>query len=298
MGKGSKNLANQQEVKFNENQLVSLYGLLFKVAYADGLLDKDELRRLFEIINTEGLSEKGKLTIQNYLVEEPNLEAIVQNIKKDIKEIKFTAYLNSIEISICNDEMNSVQEKLLARLKTEFGITNDQDKQMREFAQKAKEIADRGIDDAYAADTLKAGIAGLGAVGVPIAAVYFSGSVIGLSAAGITSGLAAVGLGFGMIPGIGVAIVIGTVIFIALTSLFDVGGKKQKKKAQLAKERRAEQVIKNLQDTINNLIDKISELEKKAQDAESNREAILKLKEIIQKLRQIQNAKKQGGEPC
>lgn len=52
------------------------------------------------------------------------------------------------------------------------------------------------------------------AVGVPITAIYLSGSVTGLSAAGITSGLAALGLGgvlglSAMVTGIGVAIVAG-----------------------------------------------------------------------------------------
>lgn len=51
-------------------------------------------------------------------------------------------------------------------------------------------------------------------VGVPVAAVYMSGSVTGLSAAGIASGLAALGLGgvlglSAMVTGIGVAIVVG-----------------------------------------------------------------------------------------
>lgn len=51
-------------------------------------------------------------------------------------------------------------------------------------------------------------------VGVPVAAVYLSGSVTGLSAAGITSGLAALGLGgvlglSAMVSGIGVAILVG-----------------------------------------------------------------------------------------
>ncbi len=285
-------MAKKQRTEFSEKQLINLYGLLFHVAYVDGGLDQDELRKIFEIINTEGFSEQGKLAIQNYLVEEPNVEEIVQNIKVDIKEIKYIVYLNSIEISICNDKISYVQQQLLTRLKNEFDITNKQDKEMRKFAQKAKEIADRGIDDKYAADTLKSGIAGLGAVGVPIAAVYFSGSVIGLSAAGITSGLSTIGLGFGMIPGIGVAIIIGTVIFMALTKLFDVGGEKEKKKAQAAKEIRTVQVIRNVQDTINHLIDKISELEKKIQDTESNRDAINKFHEVIQKLRQIQKAKK------
>ncbi len=288
----------QKEIKFNENQLIDIYGLLFKIAYVDGGLDKDELRKIYEIMNTEGFSERGKLEIQNYLVEEPDVEEIIENIKKDEKEIKHIAYLNSIEISICNDEINAVQQEQLSRLKNEFGITDDQNLEMRKFAQKAKEIADRGIDDKFAEDALMTGIAGLSAVGVPIAAVYFSGSVIGLSAAGITSGLAAIGLGFGMIPGIGVAVVIGAVIFMALTNVFDVGGKNAKQKAQAEKERRAEQVIKNLQDTINHLIDRIAELERKAQDANANKEAIYKLQETIRKLRQIQTAKKQGVASC
>lgn len=101
-----------------------------------------------------------------------------------------------------------------------------------------------------------------------------------------------------MIPGIGVAVVIGAVIFMTLTNVFDVGGKNAKQKAQAEKERRAEQVIKNLQDTINHLIDRIAELERKAQDANANKEAIYKLQETIRKLRQIQTAKKQGVASC
>ena len=295
-------MSEKQEVKFSEKQLLNLYGLLFKVSYVDGGLDKDELRKIFEFMNTEDFSEQGKIVIQNFLVEEPNIEKIIRDIKMDINRgiegIEYIAYLNAIEISICNDEINTAQQELLARLKKEFVITYEQDKEMRKFAQKAKEIADRGIDDAYAKDALKGAVAGLGGVGVPLVAVYFSGGVIGLSAAGITSGLAAVGLGFGMVPGIGVAIAIGTVIFMIVKELLDIGGKNQEKKIRLERERRAEQVIRNLQDTINRLIDEISELEKKAQDAVANREAIHKFQEIIRNLRQIQNAKKQGYAAC
>jgi len=295
-------MSEKQEVKFSEKQLINLYGLLFKVAYVDGGLDKDELRKIFEFMNTDDFSEQGKMVIQSFLVEEPNIEKIIRSIKMDInrgiEEIEYIAYLNAIEISICNDEINTAQQELLARLKKEFTITDEQDKAMRKFAQKAKEIADRGIDDAYAKDALKGAFAGLSGVGVPLAAVYFSGSVFGLSAAGITSGLAALGLGLGMVPGIGVAILIGAAIFMVAKELLDIGGKNQEKKVRLERERRAEQVIRNLQDTINRLIDKISELEKKAQDAVANREAIHKLQEIIRNLRQIQNAKKQGRATC
>ena len=281
-----------KEVQFNEEQLINLYGIQFAIAYADGDLDKDELKKIFEVMEYSAFSDEGKTKVQSYFLVPPAVNDILLKMKNDISEIKYTAYMNAIEVAISNDGISESQEEELRKIKESFGITDIQAKKMREFAIKAKEIAERGIDDKYAADALKSGVAGLGAVGVPVAAVYFSGSVIGLSAAGITSGLAAVGLGFGMIPGIGVAIVLGAAIFIGLTKLFDVGGKRKKKNHQLQKERRAQLIIQNLQETINMLLDKIEVLEEKAKDAEANKEAIKKLQDVLKNLRQIQNSKK------
>jgi len=284
--------AEQKKICFNETQLINLYGLLFNVAYEDGELDKEELKKIFELVNFDGFSERGKKKVQVFLIEKPNINEILLAFKKDILELRYTGYLNSIEIAIANDDISEDQERLLKHIKAEFSISDDQDKKIREFAKKAKELAERGIDDQYAADALKSGIAGLGAVGVPVAAVYFSGSVVGLSAAGITSGLAAIGLGLGMIPGIGVAILLGSAIFIGITKILDLGGKRKKRKHQLEKERRAQMVIKNLQETINMLIDKIMDLDEKAKNAVANKEAIQKLQSILKNLRQIQNSKK------
>lgn len=285
-------MPDKKNVNFNETQLINLYGLLYNMAYEDGELDKEELKKIFELVNFDGFSENGKKKVQMFLINKPRLDDILLAFKEDIAELRYTGYLNSIEIAISNDDTSEDQELLLKHIKSEFSISDDQDKKMREFAKKAKELAERGIDDKYAADALKSGIAGLGAVGVPVAAVYFSGSVVGLSAAGITSGLAAVGLGLGMIPGIGVAILLGSAIFIGITKVLDVGGKRKKKKHQLEKERRAQMVIKNLQETINMLIDKITDLDEKAKDAEANKEAIQKLQSVLKNLRQIQNSKK------
>jgi hypothetical protein len=242
--------ADKKQVSFKETQLINLYGLLYNVAFEDGELDKEELKKIFELVNFDGFSDGGKKKVQIFLIEKPNLNEILLAFKEDISELRYTGYLNAIEIAIANDDTSGDQELLLRRIKEEFAISDSQDKKMREFAQRAKELAERGIDDKYAADALKSGIAGMGAVGVPVAAVYFSGSVVGLSAAGITSGLAAVGLGLGMIPGIGVAILLGSAIFIGITKVLDVGGKRKKKKYQIEKERRAQMVIKNLQETI------------------------------------------------
>lgn len=62
------------------------------------------------------------------------------------------------------------------------------------------------------------------AVGTPLAAVYLSGSVVGVSAAGLTSGLASLGMGgllgmSGMVTGIGVAVLIGVGTFAGVRKL-------------------------------------------------------------------------------
>ena len=70
------------------------------------------------------------------------------------------------------------------------------------------------VSDSQIASAAKEMASHAASVGVPIAAVYLSGSVTGLSAAGIVSGLAALGLGgvlglSAMVTGFGVAIVAG-----------------------------------------------------------------------------------------
>ena len=74
------------------------------------------------------------------------------------------------------------------------------------------------LSDSQIANAAKGMVAQAASVGVPVAAIYLSGSVAGLSAAGITSGLAALGLGgvlglSAMVSGIGVAVVGGVVAY-------------------------------------------------------------------------------------
>jgi hypothetical protein len=108
----------------------------------------------------------------------------------------------------------------------------------------------RGQNDSAAAQATKVAAAGLAAVGVLIAAVYASGSVIGLSAAGITSGLAALGLGLGMVPGIGVAVLLGTGVFLGVRALLDAAnqGASDLLRGQVA--RRAQLVITSIEEMI------------------------------------------------
>jgi DNA-binding transcriptional MerR regulator len=103
--------------------------------------------------------------------------------------------------------------------------------------------------------------ANLSAVGVPMTAIYFSGSVIGISAVGITSGLAALGLGgmlifSPMLAGIGVAVLLGVSAHNLVKKISDEGNNRYCR----TKELMLQEVIKNLQMTMNYLIEDLNEI--------------------------------------
>ena len=175
-----------------------------------------------------------------------------------------------------------------------LGVNGAQRAAMERYAEEMRRIRERGIDDSHTADALKTAASGMTAVGVPIAVVY-SGSVVGLSAAGITSGLAALGLGLGMIPGIGVAILIGTAAFVGLNYLFDTGNERKKEEHRNERERKAQLAIENLQETINHLIERTARLQGDAADAKADKEAIELLNERLTKLQQVLARRKEAA---
>lgn len=204
-----------------------------------------------------------------------------------------------IDTAWADSVLDPQESKALELVQVELNISNEQRQAIDNFVQKMREIRARGLDDNQAADTIKTATAGLSAVGVPIAAVYLSGSVIGLSAAGITSGLAAIGLGFGMVPGIGIAVLVGAGIFMGVSQLLDVGGQQEKERLMAERERKAQLVITNLQGALNKLIERVANLQTVAADAEANKEAIRVLTEKMRYLQQLVAKRKQAnGNPA
>lgn len=149
----------------------------------------------------------------------------------------------------------------IRRLAATLGITDDklqliQDALVFEEAMlsgnvKASQIRKMGTDLAAKA----------GAVGVPLVAIYLSGSVVGLSAAGITSGLAALGFGglFGlgaMVSGLGVVIVVGVVVYKVVRWL---AGSEEAELAVL-REKLMQEVVKQLQRSVNALLEDLTML--------------------------------------
>ncbi|MEA5540297.1 hypothetical protein VB834_14820 [Limnoraphis robusta Tam1] len=290
--------------KVSESDRLAFYGALFAIAFADNSIDKEELELIFGLMDLQGMTESAKRKVQSYIIESPSLSACLRALRTADEELRYGLMINLVDTAWANDELDFNEEKAIALAQQELKISNEQLKAIKIFIHKVREIRERGLDDNYAADAIKTAAAGLSAVGVPVAAVWFSGSVIGLSAAGITSGLAGLGalIGIGgMIPGIGVAILLGTGIFMGVNALLDTGDKSKKAQLQAEKERKAQLVIKNMQGAINQLVEQIASLQEKAvnleasaADAEANREAIRLLTERLKFMQQSVAKRKQA----
>ncbi len=294
---GSEQSTNNQTLdlaKVPESDRLAFYGALFAIATVDGSLDKDEMNLIFGIMDLEGMSESAKRQVQSYIIEPPPLQECLKTLSKADDSLRFGLMVNLIDTIWANDELEPSEEEAIKLAKQELRITDEQVQAIEAFIQKMREIRARGLDDNQAAEAVKTAAAGLSSVGIPIAAVYFSGSVIGLSAAGITSGLAALGLGFGMVPGIGVAVLAGAGIFLGVSALLDTGNQRAKEEESKKRERKAQLVIENLQGALNGLIERIETLQTAAADAEANREAIRTLTEKMRYLQQLIAKRKQA----
>jgi uncharacterized tellurite resistance protein B-like protein len=285
--------------KLPEEQRLAFYGALFAIAAADGHFDKDEMDLICGVMDLEGMSDHAKEEIQEYIIEPPNLFESLQALSSADETLRYGVMMNMIDTAWADGVLDPQESKALELAQAELNISNEQRQAIANFVQKMREIRTRGLDDTQAADAIKTATAGLSAVGVPIAAVYLSGSVIGLSAAGITSGLAAIGLGFGMVPGIGIAVLVGAGIFMGVSQLLDVGGQQEKERLMAERERKAQLVITNLQGSLNKLIERVANLQTVAADAEANKEAIRVLTEKMRYLQQLVAKRKQAsGNPA
>lgn len=290
--------------KVPESDRLAFYGALFAIALADDSIDKEEMEVIFGMMDLENMSESAKRHVQSYIVNPPILWECLRKLSFADERLRYALMINLVEVAAANDEVDTDEKEAIFLAQQELNVSNQQLSAIISFVKEMKRIRARGLDDNYAADAVKTAAAGLSAVGVPIAAVWFSGSVIGLSAAGITSGLAGLGalIGIGgMIPGIGVAILLGTGVFMGVNALLDTGDKSKKAQFQAEKERKAQLVIKNMQGAINQLVEQISSLQEKASsleasasDAEKNRENIRKLTNRLRLMQQSVTKRKQA----
>ncbi|SQB29509.1 Uncharacterised protein [Citrobacter koseri] len=217
-----------------ENQLVTLAEMPepLKVSYVkiivnmafsdDSLVDEKEFAEILLLMTRLDLTNESRFEIRSYISTESGLIS-VSELLSTIDQECVSSHNKSIKISLVKDLISifmSVNEgecknfPFIQQHQALFGVSDEEiELAVMAIQQDRKMLRDDFSDDALKR-SMKELTAKAGAVGVPIAAVYLSGSVVGMSAAGISSGLATLGLGgvlgfSSMATGIGIAVLLG-----------------------------------------------------------------------------------------
>jgi uncharacterized membrane protein YebE (DUF533 family) len=267
----------------------AFYGALFAMANADGAIDKDELRVIFELLDLEGISTAGRRMVLGYTVQPPRLLDPLLALEHAEDQVRFGLMVNLIEVAWANDLLGVEQRYALEVARQQLRVSEEQLQALEQFVQQVRAVQARGLDDSHAAETVRRSVAGLAAVGVPVAAVYFSGSVIGLSAAGIISGLAALGLGLGLVPGIGVAILLGTGAYLGISRLLgQTGGRREQERLRARAQRQAFLLARCLHEAIAMVEERLQTIQRAHADREQIRELEGRLRALQQLLARYQ----------
>lgn len=263
-----------------EDQQLACYGAYFAMAGADGVIENDELVAIFESLDTSTLSDAGRNSVRNYLLAPPPLEGCLQTVGSGPEGLRYGLMLRLVEVALADDVVLSAEADMLAVGQGALGITSEQVDGMRAFLAEVKRVRERGIDDSDARESLKAAAATLGGLGVPVAAIAFSGNVLSLGASGVIAGLASLGLGFGLVPGMGMAMLLGTASFMTLSWAL---GRGKESPLEEASDERSRLLVENVTGTISFLADRISDLEE--QDAP--RDEVTELRRRLQAMQRV-----------
>jgi len=289
-----------------ENQLVTLAEMSerLKTAYVqiiinmafsdDATIDQKEYAEILQLMTRLELSKESRFELRSYLTSIDNLQKLEYLLSIIDKEAK-ASHNKSIKISLVKDiinihmSINNGQYLDCVFLKSNqkyFGVSDEE----IELAIQVIKLDFSMLKDDFTDDALTRGIKELGAkagaVGVPLAAVYLSGSVVGLSAAGLTSGLATLGLGgvlgfSSMATGIGVAVLIGVGAYKGIRHLTGANEIDKAKRRELM----LNEIIKQTQRTISYLIEDLNIVTNKLNEALQNFSAqdakVIKLMQMV-----------------
>ncbi|WP_272675035.1 hypothetical protein [Providencia sp. PROV075] len=283
-----------------EELKVAYLKVIVNMAYSnDGELDKDEFAQILLLMTRLELSSESRFALREYSTtgKPENLESLIQTIDKTC----IPSHNKLVKISLVKDlfsvfmSVNNGQYDNFTFFNDNYDLFNVSDDEVKLIIDALK-LDFKMLNDDFSDDALTRGMKELGAkagaVGVPLAAVYLSGSVVGMSAAGLTSGLATLGLGgvlgfSSMATGIGVAVLLGVGAYKGIKHLTGANELDKTKRRELM----LNEVIKQTQATISYLMEDINFITTKLS------EAILsynvqdeKVKQLLQKVKLLTSA--------
>ena len=281
----------------------------FKIAYLkilinmtfvdDEKIDEKELAELFLLMTRLDLDEESRFTVRAYIAEISREN--IQSLKKLLEMIKNNSEVShhqSFMISLAKDLINiyfSTKDttnrdfKFLDENKNLFELSDKEIALAYDTVENDYKLLNEDLDDSTIEKNAKELAGKAAAAGVPLAAVYISGSVIGMSAAGITSGLATLGMGMGMTGGLAVIGIIGVLSYRGVKHLTGANELDKYKTRELM----LHDVIKQTQKTISLIIDDVNYIVQKLNDTILNHsDQTEKIKKLTYMMAQFQGALK------
>ncbi|EMJ2167589.1 hypothetical protein V7J68_000059 [Campylobacter upsaliensis] len=277
------NMAFDNDGEIDEKELAEIMFLMGRISIDDE--GRFELRSYIAEIGSSAISTQDLLTIIKDNAEAAHYEAIMISLVKDIFSIHASTTLSTEEGSI----IQVSYPDFLQKHKEIFGLSTDKIELARIAVENDFKILYENVDDDKIKQAAKDLAAKAASVGAPIGAIYLSGSVMGLSAAGMTSGLASLGMGgmlglSSMATGIGVAVLIGVGVYQGVKYLTSNNELSKYKTRELM----LHEVIRQTQKSISLMIGDINVIAKKLNDAivrhKDDRDDIEKLSKILSKL--------------
>jgi uncharacterized tellurite resistance protein B-like protein len=214
--------------EYSENEQIAYLSILSHVCYVDKEFGDKEKRQLDVLLTQIKISDVGKAKIYSSVFnlqhedKLANFEAI-QNLSNT--ELKFTLISDLCLFALADSKFTEEEYQYILGIGEVLGITQEQVDAIKSIQENLDKIKDIPSNSERFKQVLKDSASSLAGVGVPIGAIAASGSVFGLSAAGITSGLATLGalVGGGMLAGTVIvvpAIALGTAY--GVKKLFDI----------------------------------------------------------------------------
>ena len=265
----------------------------------DEEIDEKELAELFLLMTRLELDKDSRFMIRAYITEisNENIQSI-EGLLEIIKSNSEVSHYQSLMISLVKDMINvyfsakdtmSRNFEFLDNHKDLFGISEAEVDLAYDTVENDYKLLNEDLDDNTIQKNAKELASKAAAAGAPLAAVYISGSVIGMSAAGITSGLATLGMGMGMTGGLAVIGVIGVLSYKGVKHLTGANELDKYKTRELM----LHDVIKQTQKTVSLIIDDVNYIVQKLNETILNHsDQKEKIKKLTHMMAQFQGALK------
>lgn len=254
--------------ELSEKLKVAYIQVIVNMAFEnDGEVDDNEFSEILQLMTRLKLNAESRSIIRQYIGGFKNTQPL-ERLIKIIDAYSPDGMLKSLHISLVKD-LISVNSSLTNNTSSDFDFiqknrdifkVSDEEIELAKMAiANDMKILDRTCTDKAMTQSLKELSAQAAAVGVPLGVVYLSGSVLGLSAAGMTSGLATLGMGgalgfSSMATGIGAAVVLGLLSYKGVQYLTRTDTDEGDKRRDLM----FQEIIRQTQRTMNMVNDDIN----------------------------------------